>query len=200
MSSSRTFGLLSALLAATALSGCGDAPVIGYSYYPGSYTPGEHNASGDLPVIVHGYPFTAADQQAVVNAMQGNTFPPARFVLAEGPVRKPYYVVMAFNALPTATAYALCVAPQNIPTSPVQTGKRVALTAVLCRTDQVLAEASGTIAAGIGANDPAFRNGIGQFTLELFPPRNPYWNGNGVPMTSANIESMPRTRSPSRGA
>jgi hypothetical protein len=88
---------------------------------------------------------------------------------------------MVFDPLPGIGDTAICSNPNRPLSSDQVAGSRVStasprtigLVAVLCRADRVMSSATGYLADVTGPDDPAFRSGIGQFTLALFPARNP---------------------------
>jgi hypothetical protein len=160
-----------------ALTGCENASVISSTYYDVSYVPTEFRGAGTLPVVVRGDPFAlpqAELDETVADAMQGSTFgTTTRFVAAPAGVPAVYRVVMLFNPNPTTYGGGLCTRPE--PPGAVFGAPpmaRVRISTALCRGDEAVAYADGTIAAS-DARSAEFRHGVAQFAMALFPAFNP---------------------------
>jgi hypothetical protein len=146
-------------------------------HYAVGYTPGEELYAGpDVPVVVLGNPFPMPQAElvpSVIAAMQGWTFRPDHFVPAADP-NAVYRVIMMLNPPNTIIGETMCERPMRIPAQfGVPPAPRVRVAASLCRGDGNLAFVFGSIETAGGPAGPPFRQGIGQFTEELFPPQNP---------------------------
>jgi hypothetical protein len=164
-------------LMAVALAGCAGTTVINSTEYYNGYSPGEQVYAGNqLHVQVIGDPFTpppANFDAAVIDAMQ-HMGGPTEFTTGPSAPRSPYLAVMLFNPGPTMTGERVCAAPDKVTQSPPPPpGARLPLLAVLCRGNQYLSAAAGTLSPATGPLDPNFRDDIRQFTLTLFPRFNP---------------------------
>jgi hypothetical protein len=85
-----------------------------------------------------------------------------------------YRVAMVFNP-PNVPDDTYCRRPMPVEArfGAAPNAPRTQVMATLCRGDEVIASASGTIATAEGPRSASFRRGIGQFTQALFPPSNP---------------------------
>lgn len=158
-----------------ALAGCAGTAIINHSYQQ-SYTPGEWRAY-PLPVYVQGTPFAvphAEIVQTVTNAMQGTTLGvPTRFVPATRGTSPAYRVVMVFTPPPGLDGYALCTARPEPPAAAfgVPPAARVELLGALCRGNQAISTADGTVPTAGGPDSATFQKGISEFAMALLPPR-----------------------------
>lgn len=158
------------------LIGCTGAPIINTTSYETGYAPG--SPPPVVPVIVRGEPFPAPTPDlsaTVAGAMQGATFGPVSFIPeAPNAPRTVDRVVVLFNPPGNAADQFLCASLGSLtPRPPAAPGSRIPLSAALCRGDVALTAADGMLAAAAGPQDPAFRNGLAQFSLALFPGYNP---------------------------
>jgi hypothetical protein len=157
------------LLVAAALGGC-SATVISDTWYDGSFDPREAVSAA---VVVRGAPFgsTAGLEDAVIDAMRGNTG--YRTALSPAPpgALPTYRTVLTFDPPPQASGAALCGALASLPEPAPGNGGRIALSAAFCRGDRAMSEAFGFFTARDIA-DPAFASAIAAFTHALFPSVN----------------------------
>jgi hypothetical protein len=156
------------------IAGCAGASLITETHYNVTYRQLEYLEQPDLPVIVEGNPFSIAQSElhrGVSDALQGTAFATAaRFIPASDDPSAPYRVVMHFAG--EAAGDALCARgrPSNSsPAAPSSAG-RVHLVAILCRGDQAIAYAVGTVATKGGPEGVDFRDGVSQFSIFLFAP------------------------------
>jgi hypothetical protein len=174
----RAFGSAAAsVLAASLLAACAGmpTPIAVPSYNPG-YSPGEELYAGnDVPALIRGNPFAMPEPEfdrSVLAAMQGWAFKPAHFVPAADP-NAVYRVVLMLNP-PNVLGGTLCARPlRAAPLFGVPPAPRVPVAAALCRADDYLAYAYGSIETEGGPDGDKFRRGIGQLVALLFPVRNP---------------------------
>ncbi|HEY0523928.1 MAG TPA: hypothetical protein VGD08_11090 [Stellaceae bacterium] len=164
------------ILSLLPLIGCTGAPIINTTSYEAGYMPG--SPPPVVPVIVRGEPFSTPtpDLSAkVAGAMQGATFGPVSFMPElPGAPRTVDRVVVLFNPPRNAADQLLCASLANLtPRPPAPPGSRIPLSAALCRGDVALTAADGMLGAAAGPQDLAFRNGLAQFSLALFPGYNP---------------------------
>lgn len=168
-SKTSTFRRVLTVLAA-ALAGCSSV-VVSDTRYDGTYEPPE---ASFFPVYVSGAPFGEggiALAEATVAAMRGHTAHPVEFGLAAAGMVPARRVVVMFNPPLSTSSQVLCGNPQKFPVPAPAAGGRLALSAVLCRGDRVLAGTFGFFTAS-GPGDPGFRDAIAAFTRELFPLMN----------------------------
>jgi hypothetical protein len=167
------------LAAALFLAGCSIPGAIAPPYYRGSYQPGETGIQGTMPTVVRGSPFPLPDVNvaaAVVDAMQGQTFWPTRFVPSTVNPQSSYRVVVLFSP-PAAMPYPdLCSAPV-LPSAPPQPQPpqavpRTPVSVALCKWDVLMAATSSTIEAS-SPQDLRFRSVMAGLARALFPIRNP---------------------------
>jgi len=168
-----------AMTALLTLTGCADSAVISTSYLGPSYWPQEFTGQGFLPVLVSGDPFSVPRDQFsadVADALQGTVFG-ANTPFVPAPQGSPaaYRIAMDFSG--SSTAASLCaqrdVPPSSPPAVNPAAGSRTRVSAALCRGDQAIASASGSLALGDGPTSAAFRNGVAQFGIALLPAQNP---------------------------
>ncbi len=176
-----------AVLGILATAGCADTAIIGNTYYDVGYVPGEWSGN-DMPVIVRGGPAGVPQTEldaAIARDLDGVTFGvPTRFVPAAAGVAPAYRVVLVFNPPPGVGGSALCSRPEPpSATFGAAPAARLPLLAAFCRGDRAVTYAEGTIALGDGLESAAFRNGIADFGMALFPPVNPEGRG-GIEFTS----------------
>jgi hypothetical protein len=163
------------------MTGCADTAIIGNTYYDIGYVPGEWSGN-DLPVVVRGGPAAIPQSEldaAVARNLDGVTFGvPTRFVPAVAGTAPTYRVVLIFNPPPGVGGPVLCNRPEP-PSAAFGTAPtaRLPLIAAFCRGDRAVTYAQGTIALGDGVGSDAFRRGIADFGMALFPPVNPEGRG-----------------------
>jgi hypothetical protein len=159
------------------IAGCAGTPVITDTHYDISYRELEYRAQPELPVIVDGNPFSIASiaqsesNRGVSDALQGRAFAATgHFVPASDDRSAPYIVVMHFAG--EAAGDALCARgrPSNSGLAAPSSAGRVHLAAILCRGDQAIAYAVGTVATEGGPQGANFRQGVSQFGIFLFAP------------------------------
>jgi len=156
------------------IAGCAGTPVITDTHYDISYRELEYRAQPELPVIVDGNPFSIAQSESnrgVSDALQGRAFAATgHFVPASDDRSAPYIVVMHFAG--EAAGDALCARgrPSNSGLAAPSSAGRVNLAAILCRGDQAIAYAVGTVATEGGPQGANFRQGVSQFGIFLFAP------------------------------
>jgi hypothetical protein len=156
----RRFGAI-AMAALLTLTGC-DSATISTTY---------------LPVLVSGDPFPVPrDQFAadVADALQGTVLG-ANTTFVPAPWGSPaaYRIAMDFSG--SSPAASLCarrdVPPSLPPAVSPAAGSRTNVSAALCRGDKAITNASGSLPLGDGPTSAAFRNGVAQFGMALFPPQ-----------------------------
>jgi hypothetical protein len=169
---SRRNGLSAA--ATILIAGCAGAPVITDTHYDVTYRELEYLAQPYLPVIVEGNPFSIAQSEldrGVSDSLRRTAVAAtAHSVPTSDDPSAPYRVVMHFAG--EAAGDALCARgrPSNSgPATPSSAG-RVQLVAILCRGDQAIAYAVGTVATDGGPQGVAFRDGVSQFAIFLLAP------------------------------
>jgi hypothetical protein len=77
----------------------------------------------------------------------------------------------------SSTAASLCARrdvppPSSPPAVNPAAGSRTNVSAALCRGDKAITNASGSLPLGDGPKSAAFRNGVAQFGMALFPTRS----------------------------
>jgi hypothetical protein len=173
---------LVALAAMLLTASCAGTPIINNSDISPGYRPGEYRAGGpEMTVIVRGNPFAlpqGAFDAAVVDAIQGvATGAVVHFVPGEVPLST-YRIVMVFDPAGNASGPVLCrrPGPPPMPTAApagVPVPARISLVAALCRADQEMTLASGSVGVAGGPQGDEFRGGLVQFGRALFPFFNP---------------------------
>jgi len=167
-------------LMAGLLTSCNFVGVIAPPYYRGSYAPGETGVQGLMPVVVRGNPFTSPNVDvaaAVVDAMQGNTWWPTRFVPSTVNPQSSYRVVVLFSG-PSSMPYPDLCTSAVLPTVPREEGAPTPVSAALCKWDVLMAATSSQLQVA-SPQDPQFRGVMGGIARALFPPDNPdaAWRG-----------------------
>lgn len=142
-----------------------------------AYSAGEFAYAGagrDLRVVVAGNPFggdAAAFAAVVTDAMQGRHWGQrTNFTTSPGEdARESYRVLMLFHPSATLNSTRLCRDEASaLPTEAA--GDGIALFGAFCRGDKALTSIKGRISGATAAQDPAFRELVGQVTNGLFPP------------------------------
>jgi hypothetical protein len=183
MGSMRLGGWAAAALVMTlgaCAGGAGNPAVIGVGSYSGGYVSGEARLGyGAVQVVVRGTPFVGLGQTAtdaaVLAAVQNQGFYHTDYVAGKVP-NSPYRVAAVFNPPANLDPVQICaVGPDrlaaNLGGQPA--GPRVPLVMALCRGDQRMSGADGTVPAPAGPNDPAFRTAMGDYMMVLVPATNP---------------------------
>jgi hypothetical protein len=170
-------------LLALVLGACANDTVIATTAYEPNYTPGEASMYGAVPMIIGGTPLPALDRPTsdavVLSAMQGQGFHHDRFVL--GPVgRSSYMLAVYFNPAVNLDSRALCdvvagkvtmdALLRPLPNPPLP---RLPVIMALCRSDQRIAGAYGTMPMPAGPDDATLKQSLGAFALAVIPAVNP---------------------------
>jgi hypothetical protein len=163
-------------LAALALAGCADTPVIGNVYYDSAYRPGEQSYAGPVGVSVLGGAGGGPElTEAVIHAMAGATFGvPTRLDPWTPQSPSPYRLVVVFDPPLGLSSGQLCASPPPPNPRPIAVRARLPLTAALCRADKVMSAADATVPFNLGPEAPSFRYALSQVAIALFPARNPH--------------------------
>lgn len=148
-----------------------------HQYLSSAYYSGEFAYAGagrDLRTVVHGSPFgggQSAFGQAVTDAMQGRHWGQrTNFTTAPGAdARNLYKVVLLFDPPIDFSGLRLCRDDDATLAGVPRRGDAVSVFAAFCLGDKSLTEIRGSIPSATGANDPAFRELVGQVTGALFP-------------------------------
>jgi hypothetical protein len=168
-------------LASAALGACADdASLIGVRSYSVSYVPGEARVGyGAVQVVTRGTPFIgfspALSDVAVLAALQNQGFYQTNYVAEKVP-GSPYRVAVVFNPPTNLDPSRICaIGPDLLPPTlgGPPTGPRMPVVMALCRADQFMSGADGTIAAPSGLHDPAFQAAMGDYMMALVPAVNP---------------------------
>jgi hypothetical protein len=156
------------------IAGCTGAPVITDTHYDVIYRELEYLAQPGLPVIVDGNPYSIAQSElgrGVLDALQGTpSAATAHFVPASDDLSAQYRVAMHFAGEPAGDALCARGRPSNSGLAAPSSAGRVNLAAILCRGDQAIAYAVGTLATEGGPQGVKFRDGVSQFAIFLFAP------------------------------
>lgn len=169
-----------------ALCGCTDASVIHHNYYNSAYAPSQVDlASANNPslAVIRNNPFPEdRDNDGVLAAMQGRNLG-QRMYFSQTPRpddKYGYKVILNFGTespsgsyAPMTYVYSEC---QLRPTPPSTTSDRgnISVFASFCVGDLLLTDASGSIGAATGPDDPHFRRLIGDIMVALTPPYIPH--------------------------
>ena len=178
--------LLPSLFAAAllALPIAGSAPASAYTIKSadiiGSYTPEDagHGArrGRDLPAVIVGNPFPAPPEavaQAVSLGMRDGGRGPS--MSGRDAALAPQRVIWQLGG-GTRTGSEIC--DRRNPFGLGTGGSGPDVIATYCRGDSAMTQVHGSIDQVGDPNDPEFVNFIRQMTVNLFPPRNPDFNGD----------------------
>jgi hypothetical protein len=160
------------LLAGAVLGGCTDTSIIHNSYYNSAYTPGHVDlaaASGQSLAVIRNNPFPEdRDNRGVVAAMQArNLGPKMYFAQVQRPDdRYGYKVILDFGG--SRSNYGQCATPPTRAATTKTTGP-ISVLASFCIGDLLLTDATGSISAATGPDDPRFQRLIGDIMVALTP-------------------------------
>lgn len=185
-------GVSALFAAAILLAGCagvtdiGDAGKIDYVRVDTAYSRADFAYGGagrDLTTVILGNPFPNVSQadfdRAVTDRMQGAHFGPAtHFTTTPDESARPVYRVhMLWNGPLSANGNRLCDG------TPLEGGGaapdgRVRLVAAFCRSDRAATYLVGSIGDVTGPDDPRFLRFVQQVTMQLFPPRDGFFESD----------------------
>jgi hypothetical protein len=172
----RGHGVLVVASGVALLAGCAGVPIV-YNRYTSTYSFNEYayaGSGGELYVEIHGNP-TSLPQEEFNRRLFATLWGPpwgagARYVAVPSG-RSPYKIVLFFDPPPNASYPSLCTEAGKYPVLPAGSGGWTTVSAAFCRGPYAATAAT----AGFGGStpdDPAFRRGIDQLLLTLFPPKD----------------------------
>ena len=140
-------------------------------------------SAGAMRTVVTGDPFGVGRErfdEAVTDAMYGHHFGPDMEFVTEpaDDLNRHYKVVMMFDAPLSMGGRAICGANSGVQTAAAtetpapSADQPVHVVAAFCRDDHPLTELAGVMTRTT-VDDPAFRDFVGDVTMQLFPASNP---------------------------
>jgi hypothetical protein len=174
-------------LSATTMASA-SAAVITSEGVEGPYSHLEYSAAADgreFLVEVRGVPFAGMTQETFDQALMQVLLsarpsrPAAQFTTrpTSGNVDAAYRLVLVFGPARNLAFHTQCRGADQARFEPVAAGQ-VKVSATFCRKDDLMSRATARTSAS-SVNDPAFRQMFVELFPVLFPPRNPFIDGQG---------------------
>lgn len=169
-------------LGALLVTGCAGGPfgdMFTYSENYDGYDPSFFAYAGggrDTRVVIRGNPLPVSQtvfEQAVIDAMQGENYPPAtNFTTTPQNTARNFYVVVLFNAPVGQSNQAMCGDPAALTPEPPDT-RPIRVATAFCGSDAVLSRVKGQVSDLAGVQDPRLDRLMAQIVRRLLPPENP---------------------------